>query len=196
MAEEQVVEDSGAGAEEEEAQEKGGVEFDGEFDPERAARAIANARAEEKRLKAKLAEKDEALAKYQEIESQVADAEKSLEQKVADRDAEIKSLKNEIRLIKVKQSFTAEASKRGYADPNLAFVAAREEGLLGTYDPKTGAVGDHDFEALEESHPQFAAEAGRAGDHATGDAGARGGVGSDSVGASFNKELRAAFGQR
>lgn len=196
MAEEQVVEDSGAGAEEEEAQEKGGVEFEGEFDPDRARRAIENARAEEKRLKAKLSEKDAELEKYQRIESQVAEAEKSAEQKLADRDAEIRSLRDQIKTIEVKQSFVTEATRRGYADPNLAFVAAREEGLLGTYDPKTGAVGDHDFEALEESHPQFAAEAGRAGDHATGDAGARGGVGGESIGASFNKEIRQAFGQR
>lgn len=193
MAEEQV-EDSGAGAEEE--AQKGGVEFEGEFDAERAKRAIENARAEEKRLKARLAEKDEVLAKYQAAEEQKQEAEKSLEQKVAERDAQIRDLKDEIKTIRVKNSFVTEAAKRGYEDPHLAFVAAREEGLLGKYDPKTGDVGDHDFEALEESHPRFAAEAGRAGDHATGDAGVRSFGGTDDVGATFNKELRAAFGQR
>lgn len=201
MAEEQqVTEEAEGGAEaaeeEESTQEGGGVEFEGEFDAERAKRAIENARAEEKRLKAKLAEKEEALSKYEEIEKEAAEAEKSAEQKLAERDSEIRSLKDKIALIEQKHDFITKAAQRGYSDPALAFVAAKEQGLLGTYDPKTGNVDEHDFEKLEESHPTLAAEAGRRGEGATGDAGARGRTRTDDVGTQFNEAITQALRRR
>lgn len=175
------------------AEEKKGVEFDGEFDADRAKRAIENARAEEAKLKERLKEAAVRLAKYDEAEAKEAEAQKSLEQKVAEKDAKIAALQDQISEGAIKTSFVAEASKRGYADPALAFVAAKERGYLGNYDRKSGNVGDHDFEALEESHPTFATEAGRAGDNATGDAGARGARKVDGVSGQFNTSVRRAI---
>lgn len=175
---------------EEEASKDGGVEFEGEFDAERAKRAIQNSRDSEKKLKAKLAKKDEALAKYLAADEAAAEAEKSAEQKLDEREEKLKQREIAAELRDVKTDFVAKAKERGYADPSLAFVAAKEQGLLGTYNRKTGKVGDHDFEALEESHTTFAAEAGRSGEQATGDAGARGAGSTKSVGSQFNAKVR------
>jgi len=169
---------------------EGGVEFEGEFDAERAKRAIENSRESEKKLKAKLAAKDKKLAKYLEVEEQEAEAKKSREEKLDEREAKLKTKEVAAELRDVKQDFVAKATERGYEDPSLAFVAAKEQGYLGSYNRKTGVVGDHDFEALEESHNTFAAEAGRSGEGATGDAGARGAGSTKTVGSQFNAKVR------
>lgn len=188
VAEEQATDTGTEGA----AEEKG-VEFEGDFDPARAKRAIENARAEEAKLKQRLKEQAEKLAEYESAEAEKAEASKSLEQKIVERDQRIKDLEGQIEERDVKASFVTQAIERGYADPSLAFVAAKEQGLLGKYDRKSGSVGNHDFETLEESHPTFAAEAGRAGEYATGDAGARGARKPNDVGSAFNKTVRTAI---
>ena len=190
------TEDGTEGTEGAEGAEASGVEFDGDFDAERAKRAIANGRAEEKKLKAKLAEQAEKLQGFEAAEAKKAEADKSNEQKLAEANATIESLKDDKAADKVRTDFVEKAAGRGYEDPALAFLAAKEQGLLGTYNRKTGDVADHDFEALEESHNQFATEAGRSGDQATGDAGARGGTSAASVGGAFNKAVRKSISGR
>ena len=167
------------------------VEFDGEFDADRAKRAIAAGREDAKKLKAKLAEAAERLEGFESAETAKADADKSNEAKLVDRDARIAALEAEASDREVKRDFIEAAEDRGYNSAELAYLAAKEQGLLGRYNRKTGDVADHDFEALEESHDLFATEAGREGAKATGDAGARGGQGkTTSVGGQFNKAIR------
>ena len=170
--------------------ETSGVEFEGEFDADRAKRAIESARAETKKLKSKLERQGGKLDKFEKAEADKAEADKDNEQKLVDRDAEIAALKSAAESREVKSDFIDEAEKRGYTNPKLAYLAAVEQGLLGKYTPKTGAVGDHDFAALEESHDLFATEAGRSGDQATGDAGARGGGQVTGVAGQFNRAVR------
>jgi hypothetical protein len=167
------------------------VEFDGEFDPERAKRAIAAGREDAKKLKAKLAEQATRLEGFESVETAKAEADKSNEQKLVEKDARIAALEVEASDREVKADFMTEADGRGYQSLSLAYIAAKEQGLLGKRNKQTGDVGDHDFEALEESHDLFATEAGREGARATGDAGARGGQGkTTSVGGQFNKAIR------
>jgi hypothetical protein len=179
-----------AEAKKSEGETSGGVEFDGEFDAARAKKAIEAARAEAKKLKSKLERQGGKLDKFEKAEADKAEADKDNEQKLVDRDAEIVALKSAAESREVKSDFIDEAEKRGYTNPKLAYLAAVEQGLLGKYTPKTGAVGDHDFAALEESHDLFATEAGRTGDQATGDAGARGGGTTTGVAGAFNRAVR------
>jgi hypothetical protein len=179
-----------AAAEKSEGETSGGVEFDGEFDAARAKKAIEAARAETKKLKGKLERQGGKLDKFETAAAEVAEAEKDNAQKVIDRDERIAELESEASTREVKTDFLAEAEERGYTSPELAYLAAKDQGILGKYTPKTGVVGDHDFEALEESHDLFATEAGRTGDQATGDAGARGGGQVTGVAGQFNKAVR------
>lgn len=132
----------------------------GEFDPERALATIRKQRAEEKRLKEQLAEARAAQEELQALKQAEADKQKSLEEKLAERDAEIQALKASIASGRTKEDFARQAVERGY-DPGqveLAYLAAKEQGLLGKYDPKTGEVGKHDFETLEEKYPALQGE--------------------------------------
>ncbi len=179
-----------AEAKKSEGETSGGVEFDGDFDADRAKKAIEAARAETKKLKGKLERQGGKLDKFEKVEAEKAEADKDNEQKLVERDARIAELESEASTREVKTDFLAEAEERGYTSPALAYLAAKDQGILGKYTPKTGVVGDHDFEALEESHDLFATEAGRTGDQATGDAGARGGGQVTGVAGQFNKAVR------
>jgi hypothetical protein len=179
-----------AEAKKSEGETSGGVEFDGEFDAARAKKAIEAARAETKKLKGKLERQGGKLDKFETAAAEVVEAEKDNAQKLVDRDAEIAALKSDAEAREVKTNFLELAEDRGYTNPKLAYLAAVEQGLLGKYTPKTGVVGDHDFEALESEHDLFATEAGRSGDQATGDAGARGGGQVTGVAGQFNKAVR------
>ena len=144
---------------------------DKEFDSERAMKTIKAQREAEKKLKADLAEAKEKLGKFETEESAKAEAEKGLETKLAEREARIAELETSILESAVKSDFMTKAIDRGYEDPALAFLAAREQGVLGDVNKETGEVGDHDFEALEEKHPALASEGG----FNSGDGGVRGG---------------------
>jgi len=154
-----------------------------DFDKDRAMALIEKLRGIEKEHKAKLAEEEAAKVA-------AAEAEKDLETKLAERDKRIEELLEEKAKEAVKADFIAEATKRGYADPRLALLAAQDAGVLGTADPKTGKVGDHDFEALEEAYPNLAGEGDGTGRFGSGDAGARGKKGSKTPGSMFNDSIR------
>lgn len=183
-------------AEGKKASEGKGVEFDGEFDPDRAKRAIEAARNDAKKLRAKLEKQGTKLDKFEAEVTAKAEADKTNEQKLVEKDQRIATLEGEASDREVKSSFLAEAAERGYTSPDLAYLAAKEQGLLGNYTPKTGVVSDHDFEALEEAHNLFATEAGRSGDQATGDAGARGGGTVTGVAGQFNSAVRKQIDRR
>jgi len=166
-----------------------------EFDQERAMATIQKQRESEKAAKERAKELEAELAKYREAEDAKAEAEKALEVKVAERDATIAGLQDEIADLHVKQSFEQEALAKGIADPGLAYLAAKAQGVLGTYDPKVGEVGDHDWDKLAEKYPSFAAQESGTGNK-TGDAGARGKGGTLSEAEQFNQAVRGAFGRR
>ena len=157
-----------------------------EFDPERALETIKKQRESEKAAKERAKALEEELAKYKSAEEQKAEAEKALEVKVAERDAALEAKDAQIAELHIKHSFVAKAAAKGLADPELAYLAAKEQGLLGTYDPKQGTVSDHDWDKLGEKYPSFATSA----EAEAGDAGARGKGKVTTPAAEFNKAIR------
>lgn len=132
--------------------EQKSFEIDGEeFDPERAMRTIRKQRESEKQLK------DE-LAQYREAEEAELEKQKSLETKVTERDQRISELETTLTSLVVRHDFELQARNMGYDEDELvlAFMAAKEEDLLGAYDPEAGEVGEHDFETLHERYPKLA----------------------------------------
>ncbi len=164
---------------------------DAAFDKERAMRTIKDQRKAEKALEGKLKEATEALAGYKTAEEKKADAEKALEVKLAEGATALDAKDVEIAELHVRHDFEAEASRLGIADPALAFLAAKEEGLLGTYSPKEGGVSDHDFEELGVKYPSF--QSAKAAD--SGDAGARGRGKTATTKDQFNAAIRGAIGR-
>ena len=172
---------------EEGAAEEEGVTIEGEFDAERAKRTIEKQRQAEAEAKERVKELEAQLAEFKTAEEEEAEAQKKLEVKLAERDQEIENLKGTISSMHIKQDFMAAAQKKGIADPELAYVAAKEQGYLGEYDPKEGTVSDHDFDSLGEKYPSFKAE----GAEQTGDAGRRGTSGkAQTVNDQFNQSIR------
>lgn len=156
-----------------------------DFDKERALKTIRAQREDEKKLKAEL-------AKYRAAEEAELEKQKSLDQKIADRDVKIQNLETELSNLQVETAFKQEAREKGIMDPDLAFLAAKEAGLLA-HDPETGKV-EFDFDQLAERFPTFAPKEGGAG--VTGDAGRRGSKGKKSPGQVFNDEVRGAMQRR
>lgn len=166
-----------------------------DFDPERALRTIRHQREVEKEMKARIAELEAKASKLDEIEEAEREAQRSLEDKLAAREQRIAELESKIQEDAVKAAFIQEAVSRGYEDPELAFLAAKAQGVLGQYDPKTGKVGEADLGALEERHPLLAAEA--AGTRfGAGDAGTRSRKPGSSVSDQFNATVRDALSGR
>lgn len=172
------------------------VEFTGEFDAERAAKALAASRQDTKDAKEKsstaISQLEKDLAAYRKVEQDQADADKASEVKLAEAEATIKRLETVALDRMVQDDFLQKAVARGYADPSLAYAAALAQGALGQY-AKDGSVGDHDFEALEASHSTFATEAGAQGRQSTGDAAAKSGGNAKTEAERFNEEIRSQF---
>jgi len=165
-----------------------------EFDAERAMATIKAQRKAEAEALAKAKDLEAELAKYREVENEKAEAEKALEVKLVERDEALKAKEHEIANLHVKHSFMAEAATKGIADPALAFLAAKEQGLLGEFDPKTGAVTDHEWDELGERYPSFR-PAEESQDRKTGDAGARGKGTTATPADQFNSAFRASLGR-
>lgn len=184
--------DAGADAAEEvtEEQEAATAVVEGEFDPERAMATIKKQRESEAEALAKVKELEERLSAYQSEEEAKAEAEKALEVKVAERDAALKAKDAQIADLHVRYSFIQEATEKGVADPALAYLAAKQEGLLGAYDPKEGKVSGHDFDALGERYASFRVEESAVSK--AGDAGARGKGTTMTPGDQFNEAVRQA----
>ena len=139
--------------------------FGGEvFDPERAMKTIQAQRESENELK-------EALAVYKAAEQAEEDAKKSAAEKLVERDARIQTLEEVAAYRDAADSFKSQAEEAGISDPELALLVAKENGLLGDYDPKTGKVkiGKVDFDKLLEEHPVLAGDGTKRTD--SGDAG-------------------------
>lgn len=173
-------------AEKQEQAEGAGVD---EFDKERAMATIKKQREAEAAAVAKAKELEAELAKYRTADEAKAEAEKALEVKVAERDEALKGKDAQIADLHVRYSFEREAVAKGVADPGLAFLAAKEQGLLGVYDPKVGVVSDHDWDGLAEKYPSFKSQEG----DKTGDAGARGKGATAGPADQFNSAVRDAF---
>lgn len=188
---EKTPEEIASEAEAAEAEAKA-VKIEGDFDPERAARTIAAQRASEEKLKA---ENAALKAEKSEREEAEADAERSLEEKLNKRDDEIKSLKAQIANGAIKTDFERKAAEAGVQPDavELAYLAAEKEDLLGSADPKTGVVGNHDFEKLAEIHPALFEEREEPSDFTHGDAGRRGAKKAKSPGKVFNDTVRKAI---
>ncbi len=161
------------------------------FDKERAMRTIKDQRKAEKALEQKLKEMSDQLAGYKTAEEKKAEAEKTLEAKVAEGQGALEAKDVEIADLHVRHDFEAKAALAGIEDPALAFLAAKQEGLLGTYNPKEGGVTDHDFEELGVKYPSFAST--KVSD--SGDAGARGRGKTATTKQQFNDAIRGAIGR-
>lgn len=129
-----------------------------EFDPDRAMATIKAQREEEKRLKAALAEARKAEEELQAIKSAEQEAQKSLEEKVKDREAKIADLEAKIAERDVKEDFARKAGEVGISDIELAYLAAKEQGLLGEADPESGDIEGHNLDKLLEMYPALQAE--------------------------------------
>lgn len=171
-------------------------EIDGkEFDPERAMRTIHKQREAEKELKAEL-------AKYREAEEAELEKQKSLEQRVAERDQRISELEGTLTELAIRGDFERKGLDLGYdsEDLVLAYMAAKEEGLLGEYDPKTGEIEEHDFDTLHERYPKLAPSGDEGGGRRRdrfGDAGVRSNKGNARTPADqFNDSVRQAILRR
>lgn len=160
------------------------------FDPERAKHTIAEQRKAEKALKAQLKEMQDKLAGYTAAEEAKLEAEKALEVKLQEREKENETLQNQIATLHVKQDFVAKAVSKGVADPELAFLAAKEQGYLGSYNPKEGNVGEHDWEALGAKYPSFQTDVRPAN---SGEAGATGRGKVTTTSSAFNDTVRSAI---
>lgn len=131
---EEVAAQEAAAAEAEANEAAKKLEIDGEvFDPERAMKTIRTQREAEKELKAEL-------AKYREAEEAEAEKKKSLETKVTERDQRISELEGTLTELAVRGDFERAALEAGFDQDDLvlAYMAAKEEGFLGEFDPKTG----------------------------------------------------------
>lgn len=157
-----------------------------DFDKARAMDTIKKLRAIEKEHKSLLKEKEDAAAAE-------AEAQKSLETKLAEAQERIGELESKETKAAIRADFIAKAQARGYGDLELAFLAAEAQGVLGTKDPKTGVVGDHDFEALEAKFPLLAGEAEEERGFGSGDAGVRGKRPKATAASGFNDSIRGAI---
>ena len=166
-----------------------------DFDKERALATIKKQRASERKLKEELREARKAQEELDNIKQAQEDAEKTAAQKLDEREAKIADLERKIAETAVKADFKDVAAERGFLDLDLAYLAAKEQGLLGTLNPKTGEIEGHDLDKLEELYPALAGEA--AGGGFTGDAGIRGRQGkTGTIGGQFNQTVRSAITRR
>ena len=191
-----MADDAGAAtevaAEEAEEKEQEAATGGDAFDADRAMATIKKQRESEAAAIQKAKDLEAELAKYRTAEEAKAEEAKTLEQKVAERDQALKAKDAEIADLHVRFSFIQEAAALGIADPGLAFLAAKEQGLLGTFNPKEGTVSDHGFDKLAEKYPSFAATEDSPTAKA-GDAGARGKGATQGPGDQFNQAVREAF---
>ncbi len=176
MAEDAKIEEEAAADEEdaEKAADDKQAEDDevGSFDSKRALATIKRQREAEKKLKADLREARVAQEELAALKKAQEDADKTAGEKLAEAEEVIKGLKEDITKAAVKADFDKVATERGIDDLDLAYLAAKEQGFLGTADPKTGEIGNHDFDSLEAKYPTLAGEG--TGTLPTGDAGVRG----------------------
>ena len=169
---------------------------DEEFDKERALATIRKQRKVERDQKDELKRLRAIEAKVADDAQKVADADKTNEEKLAQSEAREAALKVQLDDVEVRADFEREAlSEEIGIDPEdleLAYLAAKEQGLLGKRDPATGLVEGHDFDKLAEKYPALLGGGGSSQSR-TGDAGKQGRGKKNSVGAAFNKEIRDAL---
>jgi hypothetical protein len=179
-----------------ESGENQSFDIDGtEFDPERAMRTIKTQREAEKELKAEL-------AKYREAEEAELEKQKSLETKLTEREQRISELEGTLTELAIRGDFERKGLEMGFdqEDLVLAYMAAKEEDLLGAYDPKTGEIEAHDFDTLQERYPKLSPSGEQDGGQNRqrfGDAGVRSNQGSARTPADqFNDSVRKAIFRR
>ena len=158
-------------------------------DPDRAKATILRQREAEKKLKAELREARQAEGELAALKKAQDDADKTAAEKLAEAEEVIADLKQKISDTAVKADFDKQAAaERGIQDLELAYLAAKEQGLLGAEDPKTGEVGKHDFDKLEALYPSLAGEG--TGKQSSGDAGVRSKGKVGTVNTQFNESVR------
>lgn len=156
----------------------GKILIDGEeFDPERAIKTIRNQRDLEKQLKEKI----------RDLEAKL-DGAKTAEQQAQEAQQQIQALEARLAEREVRSDFETKAQER-FSDAKLAYLAAKQEGLLGKYDPESGEVSDHDLDKLAEKFPALVKGQGPGAD---GDAGRGRGQGGNArtVNDQFNRIVR------
>lgn len=172
------------------------IEFDGEFDPERAARTIARQRAEEARLKEKVAEMAADLEKFKAAEAAKIEQEKSLEERLIEARREAEEARTQLQETRVESDFKTKAADLGL-DPELAYLAAKKDGLVGQFDPDTGSVGNHDLDSLIDKYPNLVKDrsSGQRAPKPGGDAGVRSPGRPKTAKDQFNEAVRGALGK-
>lgn len=165
---------------------------DDDFDKERAMKTIHAQREVERKQKEELKELRAIKATRDEEAEAKANADRTAEEKLAKSEAAQQVLRDELDAEKVRADFERQAlSEEIGIDPEdleLAYLAAKEQGLLGTRDPDTGLVEGHDFDTLAEKYPALLGGGGTSQGR-TGDAGRKTTGKKNSVGAQFNKTV-------
>ncbi len=128
------------------------LELEGPFDEARAKTTILAQRKSETKLKGTVAEQAARLATFEAAEAKALDAEKSLEQRLTDSEARNTDLQEDLATSRAEFAFRAEASEAGL-DAGLAYLVAKKDGVIGSYDDATGELSGHDLEALAEAYP-------------------------------------------
>ncbi len=128
------------------------LELEGPFDAERATRTILAQRKSETKLKGTVAEQAARLATFEAAEAKALDAEKTLEQRLTDSETRNTDLQADLATSRAEFAFRAEAAEAGL-DAGLAYLVAKKDGVIGSYDDDTGELTGHDLDALAEAYP-------------------------------------------
>ena len=166
---------------------------DEEFDKDRALATIRAQRKVEREQKEELKELRAMKAAKEAADEKLAEADRTAEENLEASKAREAVLLDKLAAQEVRADFEREAlSEEIGIDPEdleLAYLAAKEQGLLGEMDPDSGLVEGHDFDKLAEKYPAIFGGDGSSQSR-TGDAGKTGRGKKSSVGDQFNKAVR------
>lgn len=177
-------------AEEAAKEAEAALELEGPFDAERAARTILAQRKSETKLKGTVAEQAAKLATFEAAEAKALDAEKTLEQRLTDSEARNTGLQEDLATTRAEFAFKAAAAEAGL-DSGLAYLVAKKDGVVGSYDDDTGEFTGHDLEALAEAYPALVKDRSQLKPRPGGDAARKAKDSGSTVREKFNELIRA-----
>jgi hypothetical protein len=93
-------------------------------------------------------------ADYDVLKNRVAELEPLLE-KVSEVERRATVMEAALAENAIRADFVEKVVQMGCSNARLAFLAAQADGLLGSYDPETGEVSEHDFETLRKRYPNL-----------------------------------------
>lgn len=93
-------------------------------------------------------------ADYEEIKKRLSEVD-SLYEQASKFEARALELEAAVAEHAIRADFLEKALEAGCTDPRLAYLAAQADDLLGSYDPESGEVSEHNIEALRERYPNL-----------------------------------------